>query len=94
MNCRITGLQGQQGLTSVLSAFPSAILRFCSPAIPAKGPSMKSAIEIANSAELLPITDVAAAAGILPEELIQFGRDRGKVRLSILERLAASTTAR
>jgi len=50
---------------------------------------MKSAIEIANSAELLPITDVAAAAGILPDELIPFGRDRGKVRLSILERLAA-----
>jgi formate--tetrahydrofolate ligase len=50
---------------------------------------MKSAIEIANSAALLPITDVAAAAGILPDELIPFGRDRGKVRLSILERLAA-----
>jgi formyltetrahydrofolate synthetase len=50
---------------------------------------MKSAIEIANSAELLPITDVAAAAGILPEELIPFGRERAKVKLSILERLAA-----
>ena len=50
---------------------------------------MKSAIEIANSAELLPITDVAAAAGILPDELIPFGRERAKVRLSILERLAA-----
>ena len=50
---------------------------------------MKSAIEIANSAELLPITDVAAAAGILPDELIPFGRERAKVKLSILERLAA-----
>ena len=50
---------------------------------------MKSAIEIANSAELLPISEVAAAAGILPEELIPFGRDRGKVKLSILDRLAA-----
>ena len=45
---------------------------------------MKSAIEIANSARLLPITEVAAAAGILPEELVPFGLDRGKVKLSIL----------
>jgi formyltetrahydrofolate synthetase len=50
---------------------------------------VKSAIEIANSAELLPITDVAEAAGILPDELIPFGRERAKVKLSILERLAA-----
>ena len=41
---------------------------------------MKSAIEIANSAELLPISDVAAAAGIRPDELVPYGRDRGKVR--------------
>jgi formate--tetrahydrofolate ligase len=50
---------------------------------------MKSAIEIANSAALLPINEVAAAAGILPDELVPFGRDRGKVKLSILDRLAA-----
>ena len=50
---------------------------------------MKSAIEIANSAALLPISEVAAAAGILPDELVPFGRDRGKVKLSILDRLAA-----
>ena len=50
---------------------------------------MKSAIEIANSARLLPITEVAAAAGILPEELVPFGLDRGKVKLSILDRLAS-----
>ena len=50
---------------------------------------MKSAIEIANSARLLPITEVAAAAGILPEELVPFGFDRGKVKLSILDRLAS-----
>ncbi|MEP7304993.1 MAG: formate--tetrahydrofolate ligase [Acidobacteriota bacterium] len=48
---------------------------------------MKSAIEIANSAELLPISEVAAAAGILPDELVPYGRDRGKVKLSILDRL-------
>jgi formate--tetrahydrofolate ligase len=50
---------------------------------------MKSAIEIANSARLLPITEVAAAAGIRPEELVPFGLDRGKVKLSILDRLAS-----
>jgi formate--tetrahydrofolate ligase len=50
---------------------------------------MKSAIEIANSARLLPITEVAGAAGILPEELVPFGFDRGKVKLSILDRLAS-----
>ena len=50
---------------------------------------MKSAIEIANSAELLPITEVAAAAGVLPAELVRFGLDRGKVKLSILDRLAS-----
>jgi formate--tetrahydrofolate ligase len=49
---------------------------------------MKSAIEIANAAELRPITDVAASAGILPEELVPYGRDRAKVRLSLLDRLA------
>jgi formate--tetrahydrofolate ligase len=50
---------------------------------------MKSAIEIANFAELLPITEVAAGAGILPDELVPFGRDRGKVKLTILDRLAS-----
>src|SRR6202163_505298 len=50
---------------------------------------MTSAIEIANTAELLPIIDVARAAGILPDELVPFGRDRGKVKLSILDRLAS-----
>ena len=50
---------------------------------------MKSAIEIANSARLLPITEVARNVGILPEELVPFGHDRGKVKLSILDRLAS-----
>jgi|SRR5579862_3394086 len=50
---------------------------------------MKSAIEIANAAQLQPITDIAAASGIRPDELVPYGRDRGKVRLSILDRLAA-----
>ena len=50
---------------------------------------MKTALQIAHDAQLRPITDIAASAGILPEELEQSGQYRGKVRLSILERLAS-----
>ena len=49
---------------------------------------MKSALEIAHEARLRPIADVATSAGILPEELEQCALYRGKVRLSILDRLA------
>ena len=48
---------------------------------------MKSALEIAHEAKLRPIADIAKAAGILPEELEQSGQYRGKVSLSILDRL-------
>jgi formate--tetrahydrofolate ligase len=36
---------------------------------------------------MLPIAHVAASAGILPEELEQYGEARAKIRLSILDRL-------
>jgi formate--tetrahydrofolate ligase len=49
---------------------------------------MKSGLEIAQQAVLDPITDVAADAGIAPEELKPYGSTRAKVSLSILERLA------
>ena len=49
---------------------------------------MKSGLEIAQEAVLRPITDVAADAGILESELEQYGRVKGKVSLSILDRLA------
>jgi len=49
---------------------------------------MKTALEIAHDAKLHPITEIAKNAGILPEELEQFGDVRGKVKLSILDRLA------
>ena len=42
---------------------------------------MKSALQIAHDAQLRPISEVAASAGILPEELEQSGQYRGKVRL-------------
>jgi formate--tetrahydrofolate ligase len=48
---------------------------------------MKSGLEIAQAASLEPILDVAAAAGILPEELRPYGTYRAKVALSILDRL-------
>ncbi len=48
---------------------------------------MKSALEIAHEAKLRPITEIAAAAGLQPDELEQSGQYRGKVRLSMLERL-------
>ncbi len=49
---------------------------------------MKSGLEIAQEADLRPIADIAAAAGILPEELKPYGATRAKVSLSILNRLA------
>ncbi|HTG48260.1 MAG TPA: formate--tetrahydrofolate ligase [Actinomycetota bacterium] len=48
---------------------------------------MKSGLEIAQEAELHPIAEVAAAAGILQEELRPFGSSRAKIALSILDRL-------
>src|SRR5436190_17554829 len=48
---------------------------------------MKSGLEIAQEAELLPITDIAEEAGIEPDELDQFGKYRAKIDLSILDRL-------
>ncbi len=48
---------------------------------------MKSGLEIAQEAELIPVADAAAAAGIEPDELEQFGRYRAKVSLEILDRL-------
>lgn len=48
---------------------------------------MKSALEIAQEAKLQPITEIAAKAGIQPAELEAVGQFRGKVQLSVLERL-------
>jgi formyltetrahydrofolate synthetase len=52
------------------------------------GEVVKSGLEIAQAAVLRPITDIAADAGILEEELEQYGRFKGKLSLSILDRLA------
>ncbi|MFO7573477.1 MAG: formate--tetrahydrofolate ligase [Gaiellaceae bacterium] len=50
--------------------------------------AMPSSLEIAQGADLRPITDVAAAAGLEPDEFEQYGRHQAKVDLSVLERLA------
>lgn len=47
-----------------------------------------SDIEVAQSRGPLPISDIAAAAGILPAELHPVGHTMAKVRLSVTERLA------
>src|SRR5215212_727621 len=66
-----------------------AMVRGAPPPRPRRSPTaMKSGLEIAQEAQLHPITDVAADAGILPEELKPYGTNRAKVALSILERLA------
>jgi len=49
---------------------------------------MLSGLEIAQAAELRPIAEVAADAGIEPGELRPYGATRAKVSLSILDRLA------
>src|SRR4029077_13133994 len=49
---------------------------------------MLSSLEIAQAAVMRPIADVAAEAGIEPDELELFGRYKAKVELSILDRLA------
>jgi formyltetrahydrofolate synthetase len=45
-------------------------------------------IDIAQSAKPLPIGELAAKAGILPEELEYYGRYKAKVRLAVRDRLA------
>jgi len=48
---------------------------------------MRSDLEIAQSAEITPIEEIAAAAGLQEEELDLYGRYMAKVNLSAIERL-------
>jgi formate--tetrahydrofolate ligase len=50
--------------------------------------TMPSSLRIAQEAKLQPITEIAAAAGLEPDELDTYGRYKGKVSLSVLDRLA------
>jgi len=49
---------------------------------------MPSSLEIAQAAVLRPIRDVAADAGLLPDEVELYGRFKAKIDLSVLDRLA------
>jgi len=55
---------------------------------------MKSSLEIAQEAVLEPIESVAAAAGLEPDEVEPYGRYKGKVSLSVLERLKDTPDAK
>ena len=50
--------------------------------------SMPSSLEIAQTAALRPISEIAAAAGLEPDEVDLYGRYKAKVDLSVLDRLA------
>ena len=50
---------------------------------------MPSSLQIAQDATLRPITEIAAAAGLEPDEIDPYGRYKAKVSLSVLERLAS-----
>jgi formate--tetrahydrofolate ligase len=55
---------------------------------------MPSSLEIAQSATLRPILEIAADAGLLPDEVESYGRYKAKVDLSVIERLAARPDAK
>jgi formate--tetrahydrofolate ligase len=55
---------------------------------------MPSSLEIAQSATLRPILDVAADAGLEPDEVEVYGRYKAKVDLSVIERLAGRPDAK
>ena len=48
---------------------------------------MPSSLEIAQTATLRPIEEIAAAAGLLPDEVEPYGRTKAKIDLSVLDRL-------
>src|SRR5688500_6015680 len=49
---------------------------------------MKSSLEIAQEAELLPIETIAEQTGLLPEEFEPYGRHKAKVSLDVIRRLS------
>jgi formate--tetrahydrofolate ligase len=50
---------------------------------------MPSSLRIAQEAILKPITEIAAAAGLEPDEVDPYGRTKAKISLSVLDRLAS-----
>jgi formate--tetrahydrofolate ligase len=56
--------------------------------------TMPSSLEIAQQATLRPILDVAADAGLFPEEVEPYGSTKAKVDLSVIDRLAGQPDAK
>jgi formate--tetrahydrofolate ligase len=55
---------------------------------------MPSSLEIAQSAVLRPVAELAAEIGLLPEEVDLYGRFKAKIDLTVLDRLAANPDAK
>jgi formate--tetrahydrofolate ligase len=55
---------------------------------------MESNLEIAQAATLRPIAELAADIGLAPDELEPYGRFKGKIALSVLDRLAEAPDAK
>src|SRR4051812_29695810 len=49
---------------------------------------MKSSLEIAQEAELVPIEQIAENIGLEPEEIEPYGRYKAKIPLSVIDRLS------
>ena len=56
--------------------------------------TMPSSLEIAQQAQLRPIADIAAAAGLEPDEVDLYGKYKAKIDLSVLDRLAGKPDAK
>jgi formyltetrahydrofolate synthetase len=52
--------------------------------------ALPSSLEIAQAATLQPIEEIAALAGLEPDEVEPYGRTKAKIDLSVLERLAGT----
>ena len=57
-------------------------------------PVVPTDLEIARSAEILPIGDVASGAGLNQDELIPFGLTKAKVHLDALRRISRNSTGK
>src|SRR3954465_2519987 len=55
---------------------------------------MPSSLEIAQSAALRPVAEIAAEAGLEPDEVELYGRYKAKIDLSVLDRLATKSDAK
>ena len=55
---------------------------------------MKSSLEIAQEAELVPITEIGERIGLQPDEIEPYGRYKSKISLTAIDRLAGQPDAK